>query len=346
MKSKWQSLSASEQAAALQSVATRHNISAFAVEKDWWVTSVLKALSLTSIGSSMLFKGGTSLSKGWNLIERFSEDIDLSIDRSFFLDGLGLSFARCENNNQIKSLRKASRDFIHTTLSEELSEQLSALGIVGFTIENLTTRETENGLVPIDHDSDPTVILVHYNTILQGQEHIDMDHRVKIEISCLSMSEPYEVKHLASLIAEIFPDADATNCNVRAVTPTRTFIEKVLLLNEELQKNRPRTRRMSRHLYDIEKLFHSEFGKLALKDADLFHAIVEHRRKFYHLGYVDYNLDYPQNIRFCPEGEVLELFRNDYNRNMVSNFIYGDAMPFESLMETLMKVQSAIRQMK
>lgn len=345
MKSKWQSLSTSDQIAALENVAHRHRISSLAVEKDWWVTSILQALSQTRVGKALLFKGGTSLSKGWNLIERFSEDIDLSIDRTFFLEELGCPFARCENNNQIKSLRKASRDFIHDELSKELNTRLTDMGITGFKLENVIMRETEQGLAAIDHDSDPTVIFVHYDTILQSAEQIDIDHKVKIEISCLSMSEPFEVKHITSLIGDILPEADETYCNIRTVTPTRTFIEKVLLLNEELQKNRPRSRRMSRHLYDIDRLYHSEYGLQAINDLDLFKAIVEHRRKFYHLGYVDYNLDYPENIHFCPEGEMLELFKNDYNRNMVSNFIYGEALPFETLMETLRKLQSVIRNM-
>ena len=202
------------------------------------------------------------------------------------------------------------------------------------------------GIVPIDHNTDPTVIFVHYDSVLPSADGIDIDHRVKIEISCISMAEPFETKHIKTLIAESFPDADDTSCEVRTVTPTRTFIEKVLLLNEELQKDNPRARRMSRHLYDLEKLMGSEYGKQALKEIDLFHSIVEHRRKFYHLGYVDYDKDYPQQISFCPTGEVLALYKSDYNKNMVTHFIYGDALPFEELMNRLHQLQSDIRNME
>ena len=346
MNNRWQSLSASERIAAIQHVATAHSISIHAVEKDWWVTVILKALTKTDVGESLLFKGGTSLSKGWDLIQRFSEDIDLSINRDFFLQHQGHEFARCENNNQIKSLRKASRDYIHQTLSGQLKKSMLDMGVTGFEVKNLSTRETATGLVPIDHDSDPTVILVHYESILPSTNDVDIDHRVKLEFSCLSMSEPFENKCIKSLIATSFPDADNTECVMRTVTPARTFIEKILLLNEEMQKEHARARRMSRHLYDLEKLMNSEYGKQALTDIDLFHAIVEHRRKFYHLGYVDYDKDYPPHISFCPTGDVLAQYESDYNNNMVAHFIYGDALPFEELMIRLRHLQSAIRKMK
>ena len=346
MSNKWLSLSTNERISALQSVARKHNISIHAVEKDWWVTVILKAMTMTDVSDSFLFKGGTSLSKGWNLIQRFSEDVDLSIDRNFFLEHLGYSFAKCENKSQIKNLCKKSRDYIHYELSDQLGKCLLDMGVTGFSIENLTTKETPTGIKPIGHNVDPTVIFVHYDSLLPSVDGIDIDHRVKIEISCLSLAEPFETKQIRTLIAESFPDADDFWCDVRTVTPTRTFIEKVLLLNEELQKDHPRTRRMSRHLYDIEKLMNSDYGKQALRDIDLFHSIVEHRRKFYHLRYVDYDKDYPQHISFCPTGEVLELYKSDYNKNMVAHFIYGDALPFEALMNRLHQLQSDIRNME
>lgn len=82
----WQQLNESERIAAIQTVATEKHIEDRAVEKDWWVTSVLNALFRTTCRDYLLFKGGTSISKGWPIIERFSEDIDLSLGRTFFLE--------------------------------------------------------------------------------------------------------------------------------------------------------------------------------------------------------------------------------------------------------------------
>jgi len=77
-------LSEKDKLAAFQTVSNKSNLSSFAVEKDWWVVQTLSIIFEMEVAKHLVFKGGTSLSKAWNLIERFSEDIDLAIDRSFF----------------------------------------------------------------------------------------------------------------------------------------------------------------------------------------------------------------------------------------------------------------------
>lgn len=340
--SSWQNHSSDERIAMIQTVAQDHNIEDNAIEKDWWVTVVLKALFNTSCGKWLLFKGGTSLSKGWNLINRFSEDIDISIGRNFFGDVLNLPFAKCENNNQVKKLRKASRDYIHGTLSSELDAELLKMGVKGYTIMNETV--TGEPPRPIDHDSDPTIIFVNYESILPSSMRL-IDARVKIEISCLSMSEPYEQCEIRSLVFDKFPEEDdEMAASINTVTPSRTFLEKALLLSEELQKEEPRTLRMSRHLYDLDRLMDTEFGQKSLNDGNLYKAIVEHRRRFYHLGYVDYDKDYPTSIDFIPRNEVLKAYRLDYETNMVDGYIYGEAKPFKELMKRMEKLLHDFRQ--
>jgi len=158
------------------------------------------------------------------------------------------------------------------------------------------------------------------------------------------MSEPFETKDITSLIYDKFPDADeGSACAIPTVTPTRTFLEKTFLLNEEFQKNKPRCRRMSRHLYDIERIMDTEYGKMALTDIKLYHDIVEHRRKFYHLSYVDYDKNYPQFINFVPTGDILGSFRRDYNENMVDGYIYGDAIEFDALLARIQELQDRFR---
>ena len=340
--SSWQNHSSDERIAMIQTVAQDHNIEDNAVEKDWWVTVVLKALCNTSCGKWLLFKGGTSLSKGWNLINRFSEDIDISIGRNFFGDVLNLPFAKCENNNQVKKLRKASRDYIHGTLSAELDAELLKMGVKGYIIMNETV--TGEPPRPIDHDSDPTIIFVNYESILPSSMRL-IDARFKIEISCLSMSEPYEQCEIRSLVFDKFPEEDdEMAASINTVTPSRTFLEKALLLSEELQKEEPRSLRMSRHLYDLDRLMDTEFGQKALNDGKLYKAIVEHRRRFYHLGYVDYDKDYPAKIDFIPQNKVMNAYRLDYESNMVDGYIYGEAKSFDELMKRMEKLLQDFRQ--
>ena len=309
-----------------------------AIEKDWWVSVTLKALFQTDCAGSLIFKGGTSLSKGWGLIERFSEDIDLAISHSFF--GINKS-----NKSQRDKLRKLSRAYIQGTLSVQLDEQLKAMGITGYQIENITTVENRSGeIVEIDSDKDPTVILLHYNSLLPRK--IDyIPPRVKIEISCLSMDEPVEECDIRSLICETFPEDDTdAACRIKTVVPTRTFLEKIFLLAEEFQKDKPRSMRMSRHLYDLERLMDSDFGKSALADKTLYDVIIEHRKAYYALKYVDYSLHNPDTINIVPPENVQDDWQQDYS-NMQRYFIYGKSLDFEQLMKRIIELQRRLRNM-
>lgn len=215
--------------AMLQQTEIEHpGINQVAIEKDWWVTVTLKALFQTDCHEALIFKGGTSLSKGFNIIERFSEDIDLAISHSFF----GIEKT---SKSQREKLRKTSRAYIHETLSLQLDTQLKEMGITGYNIENVTQIQDKNGdWKAIDSDKDPTVILLHYPSIVE--ETISyIPPRVKIEISCLSMDEPTKEREIRSLIGERFKDEDTdAEYRIRTVIPTRTFLEKLFLLAEAI----------------------------------------------------------------------------------------------------------------
>ena len=189
-----------------QTEATHPGINQVAIEKDWWVTVTLKALFQTDCREWLIFKGGTSLSKGFNIIERFSEDIDLAISHSFF--GIEKS-----NKSQRDKLKKLARKYIHETLSAQIDAHLKSMGVTGYTIENVTQVQDKNGeWKPIDSDKDPTVILLHYPSIIEDTITY-IPPRVKIEISCLSMDEPTEKRCIHSLIGETFEEEDIdANC--------------------------------------------------------------------------------------------------------------------------------------
>lgn len=121
--------------AMLQQTEVGHpGVNQVAIEKDWWVTVTLKALFQTDCRDSLIFKGGTSLSKGFNIIERFSEDIDLAINHSFFgIEGTSKS--------QREKLRKKARAYIHETLSSQLDARLKEMGVSGYSIENVSQEQ-------------------------------------------------------------------------------------------------------------------------------------------------------------------------------------------------------------
>lgn len=336
--SKWIDASVAERQQAAYIIAENKDISEAAVEKDWWVTAILKVLFSLSAAQYMLFKGGTSLSKGWNLIDRFSEDIDIALYRDFYLNELSKDCAKAQTNNQVKNLRIANRDYILGDFSDELKTKLFEAGLDECKVVPITTKK--DGL-PIDHDSDPVIIEIHYPVKVNSDAYVRSV--VKVEISCLSMKEPYEVKRISSLVGDTFPEIDdETFADIPTITPTRTFLEKAFLLNEEYQRRSPRTDRMSRHLYDLERLMDTTFAQYALADKSLYEEIIAHRQRFYHVGGVDYNLNRPSTIVFCPTGELRDKMRLDYE-TMKSSMIYGDKLSFDALLDRLEELQERFR---
>ena len=317
-----------------------------AAEKDWWVTAVLYALFHTNVAEFFLFKGGTSLSKGWDFINRFSEDIDLALGREFFLNIKQLPYAKCGSNSQIHRLREAAQDYLFGEFKEELHSILAEMGL---DVEVLAENEMpdENGEPQrVDHDKDPSVIYVKYKS-LYSSDAVYATPVVKVEISVLSMEEPYEMKRISSLVEQVYEregiavDKELVQ-TIKTVSPTRTFLEKAFLICEEYQKNPPRTYRMSRHFYDLERLMDTEYGQAALVDDALYQEIIDHRRKFYHVGAVDYNQLRRETICIVPPQELMPLFEADY-ANMKRSFIYGSPKDFGQLMERMAELEARFR---
>lgn len=342
--SKWIDFSIDERKAMIQGVVAAKNIDEAAAEKDWWVTAILYALFHTKVAEYLLFKGGTSLSKGWNIIDRFSEDIDLALGRDFFLNERNLSCARCTSNTQIHNFREKAQDYIFSEFKQDLKEQLSKLGL-----DVMVLAENEEAVEAgeprkVAHDKDPSVIFVHYPSLYNSSAPYAKP-TVKIEISVLSMDEPYELKRISSLVEQVYKDEDVDSDivqTIKTVSPARTFLEKAFLLCEEYQKREPRTYRMSRHFYDLEKLSHTNYLEMALNDSNLYYNIVEHRKKFYHVGYVDYDKELPSAITIVPSAELIPKYEADYNE-MRSSFIYGESLEFAELLQFLEKLQKRFR---
>lgn len=349
--SKWIDYSIEERLTMIQHVTRANNIDEASAEKDWWVTAVLHALFNMSISPYLLFKGGTSLSKGWNIISRFSEDIDLALDRSFFLNVKGYKCANCASNTQIHNLKEKGQDYIFGEFKEELRSTMLKMGLTDASVKGANEQLDASGKpMKIDHDKDPNVIFVSYPSLYSTQYSNNKPYarpEVKIEISVLSMTEPYENKRITSLINRAYSNEginvdDDFSSIIKTVSPSRTFLEKAFLLCEEFQKSNPRTRRMSRHLYDLEKLMDTDYAAAALNDVNLYKSIVAHREKFYHPGYVDYKKELPNTITILPPDQLRSSYESDY-KAMQRSFIYGNSLPFNKLMDRISSLQNRFR---
>jgi len=327
---KWLNVPDETRRRAYTQIAENSGMSAFGAEKDWWVVQTLSVLFETSIKDQLVFKGGTSLSKAWQLIERFSEDIDLAVGREFF------GFTGELTTNQGKTLRKTAGEYIETTLLSELKHRFTEKGFM----EAGTKLELEAG---VDSDRD-RVIYLHYPNVIEPPGYVLPP--IKIEISCRSLMEPFTIQTFASLLDEYYPDAEFAQApvSIPTVNPERTFLEKVFLLHEEFQrpKEKMRVEKLSRHLYDIVKLAKAGYMDKAIKNPELYQTIVEHRQKFNKVGGVDYNLHVPQSINPLPPANVLNSWKADYN-TMAIEMIYEQNPPsFEQILEEITLIKNGI----
>lgn len=325
----WINLQVSEKIEVLNQVSAKTGLPEFVIEKDWWVCTILKAIFQSKYKDAITFKGGTSLSKAYGLIERFSEDIDLIIDRHF------LGFEEFPSPTKIKKLRKVSGNFIINEFREELIIQITKLGIKPdeYTIEYDTH---------VDDLSDPNTLEIIYKSV---SPKIDgyIQQRVLLEMSARSLTEPSEQREIISFIDEVFKDLPFTvpSFNVLVVTPTKTFIEKTLLLHEEFTKplDQIRVDRLTRHLYDLERIMDTDYGKDAILNDELFNNIVEHRKIMNRVKNINYDNHEKGKLKIIPPDEVIYKWKDDY-KTMQENMIAGESLDWEYLIARIKEIET------
>lgn len=304
-----------------------------AIEKDWWVTLALQALFSTKWKDNLVFKGGTSLSKAWGLIERFSEDIDLAIDRKTL--GFPEEFV---SKAQVEKLRKKASAFIATEFKDELEKVLFDLGLTADQFK-LVVQETD-----LD-DRDPQVLELVYTSALDPNPYIA--DKVLIEIGGRSLREPSSDREIKTMLYEVFPDQPFSGKPflVPTVNPMRTFLEKAFLLHEEFSKPPEKIRhtRLSRHLYDLEKLMDTEYATTALADYEFYTSLITHRAQFNAIRGLDYAGHIPDQINFIPPADIIALWEADYAA-MRENMIYGHTHTFDKLIDRLHELLKRFRQ--
>jgi predicted nucleotidyltransferase component of viral defense system len=302
--------------------------SSSSAEKEWWVVHTLAIIFSMKCANALIFKGGTSLSKGWNVIHRFSEDIDLALDREF------LGFSGELTKGDIRKLRRKSFQFISEVFTEELKNKFTELGFKNVTVK---PREVEN------HDQDPLIIEIYYNKLTETDTYLKPG--VLVEVGSRSLKEPFTQRTFGTFISEIYTDNPFTDkpITIPIVNPERTFLEKIFLLHEEFQKpfGKIRVERLSRHLYDIEKLCQTEYAEIALQDRELYNTIVRHRSKFTAISGIDYTKHNPENIKIIPPDSIIKMWKADYEE-MKGSMIYDNPLDFDQLINRLTELQMRI----
>ena len=321
-----------EKQAIFQAIAGEKGMTPFAVEKDWWVSRTLEIIFQMDIAKHLVFKGGTSLSKAWKLIHRFSEDIDLAIDKEFF-GGYEGNLSR----PKITKLRKEAGAYTSGTFFEELQEGFRKKGFHEIEFKVIEAEDT---------DQDPRIIEIYYSNIMaQPSEYVLP--RVQVEIGCRSLREPFSNQSFGALVDEVYVGSEFAQplFEVPTVNPERTFLEKLFLLHEEFHRpaEKMRVDRLSRHLYDVYHLSKAGVADSAIHDKELYETIVAHRHKFSRVGGVDYNSHNPKTLNPIPFAQIIAAWRKDYAK-MLEEMIYEENKPsFEQLIDNLNELRSRLQ---
>jgi len=318
-------LTTAQQRTVLEQTAIMKALPKQAIEKDLWVTTILQIVFSLPCADNLVFKGGTSLSKVWGLINRFSEDIDLAIDRNVFeLDGE-------LTKKQVKKLRKASSIFVRDELYSQLVEAIGKTSL-----KDKCKIEAEPDGVGDNTYPEPRTIFIIYQSVFNDQLPY-LSPTIKIEAGARSLLEPSEKASLSSMVEQAFPTINTTLVDsiVNTAVAEKTFLEKAFLLHElfSVRKDVDAQRR-SRHMYDLHMMLKKGIDNSALSNNDLWETIRHHRSMLTSMQGVDYTADIRKNIQLIPPSESLANWKKDYEE-MSSAMIYGEKPAFAELLGSM-----------
>jgi len=317
-------LQAAERSALFAETAARMKTTPAVAEKDFWVTWVLDRLFADpELARLLMFKGGTSLSKAYRLIERFSEDIDLILDWRALT---GEDPLAVRSKAKQERLNAAINDRAQAFIGDQLLSRVAhALG--------------ELCQCAIDTD-DPHVINIRYPASFPDRY---LRPELRLEIGPLAAWLPHEDRLIVSYAAEQFPQVfERQECLVRVLKAERTFWEKATILHQEAHRpaGSPQPPRYSRHYYDLAKMASAPVKVEALRNLELLADVVAFKQRFYPRGWARYDLAVAGSLRLVPDAAVLTAVAADYRA--MTNMIFGTVPTFGEILETLRALEKEI----
>lgn len=196
----------------------------------------------------------------------------------------------------------------------------------------------------VDDTSDPNTLEIYYKSVVPVSNAY-IQQRVLLEMGARSLTEPAEPKSILSFVDGQYKDLEFAEkpFAVQVVVPTRTFIEKTLLLHEEFSKpiDKIRTERLTRHFYDLDRISQSEYGERAIQDDKLFETIVEHRKTVNPLRGINYSNHTKGKLSILPPQEIIKQWEADY-KVMQENMIVGESLSWDKLLERMQQIQNQL----
>lgn len=328
-------MSAKERAGIFSETAARRDLPDTIVEKDFWVCWILKQLfSSREFEGRLLFKGGTSLSKVFHAINRFSEDLDLAVDYA----ALGFTGDRDPRQEGISNTRRAAilnqmmdacRDYISGPFLTALGARIHE--VLGDAPWSLTVSP-----------QDPNVVHFAYPAATSGSLDYIAPH-VVLELGTHAEFVPHDRFTIRSFVAEEFPKVvEDVEISLSALLAKRTFWEKATILHAEYYRPTEKSlpTRYSRHYYDVARMAQGPIGAEALADPALLADVVRHKQTFYPSGWARYDVARPGSLRLVPADARRTALERDYRSMGV--MLFGEPPAFDLIMETLAELEREI----
>lgn len=329
-------LTPAQRAELFQAAAQQTGLGDVILEKDFWVCWTLRELfALPGVGEHLIFKGGTSLSKVWRAIRRFSEDIDVSVSRQW------LGFAG-EHDPERAGSRKQQQKRLDD-LSAACAEKIRGVLMPALQARFREALGTDGWTVAVDQQDSQTLLFRYPSALPTMAEGTYIRREVKIECGARSDAWPAEEKTIWPYVAEAFAEriTDAA-VPIKVLSIERTFWEKATILHAEAHREEGKSTpvRFSRHYADLAALADHAAAAGALARDDLRARVVAHKQVFFASTWASYATAVPGSFRLVPEGARLEALAQDY-RDMREMF-FGEPQSWSEIVARLRTLEQAI----
>ena len=320
------SLSERERRELFLETSSRMHITNAIVEKDFWIVWVLDKLFIDKkLGEILMFKGGTSLSKIYGLIERYSEDIDLILDWDLLTkENPNKPRTKTQQSKYNKSINEKAKVYINDELLPKVSEILTPY---------CNCKMKEDGY-SID---------IQYPAIFRDKSLLP---HILLEIGALAMWCPSGEFEISSYASQEFPELfDRASCKVKAILAKRTFWEKATILHQEA--NRVQEKKMplrySRHYYDLAMMANSEVKNEAILDLKLLKSVIEFKQRFYTCNWAKYEEALPGSFKLIPPDYRQPELKKDYNA--MQSMIFGKRIELRKIFSILKELENEINRL-
>ncbi|WP_337743029.1 nucleotidyl transferase AbiEii/AbiGii toxin family protein [Fusobacterium gonidiaformans] len=320
--SKLLKISSEELELVIQNTSDKLSMSKAIVEKDLWVCMILKYLFKDfKYKDAIVFKGGTSLSKVYKLIERFSEDIDLALDWKLLGYKSKEPYEDRSNTKQLKFNDKLNED-TKIFLRDEF------LPVLENDFKDVLRGKDYKFYID---EFDGQTICFDYPKNHKDSSILQV---IRLEIGSLAEPIPASRRKIQTYIEEVYPEVFDENIQVLAVDSLRTFYEKITILHREANRvNGNYPTRYSRHFYDVYKMLLTDIKEKSFDNLDLLKAVIEFKKKFYACNWAKYDDIMEGNIKLIPSDEALETFSKDYDS--MKNMLFGEKISFDRIISSV-----------